>query len=935
MMRPMGAIQTRRWWVPELVQTSAMDCGPAALTCLLEGFYIPASYGRLREACQTTVDGTSIDVMEDVARQLGLDAEQVMLPPNDLWIPEAKALPALVVVQQASGLLHFVIVWRRVGRWLQLMDPGVGRRWVNQDQFTRELHLHSLPVETTEWYTWATSNEAVDILLARLRRLGGSEVDATRLVRQATDEGTWQAMAGLDAAVRMVERLTSAKSLPKGKQAIRLLESLSPQTLAQPVNSCLAIPAHYWAVTQANIQGDVSRLILRGAVLLRIRGRSSEAGPSTTKTIPGAELAPELAAALREKPVHPVRKLLDLMRSEGALTPLALLGAIGLGVGAVLIESILFRGLFELATVFAVASQRLFALGALVSFLLLLWACELPILSESLRLGRHLETRLRVALLQKLPTLHDRYLHSRPISDMADRSHSLALVRGLPALAVHIVQSCWEIVFTLVGIGLIAPHSLPLAVLLVGLSLGLALLAQRPMREGDLRLRGHAAALYGFSLDVLRGNAPIQIHAAERAIRREHEGLLAEWVRASRRLLNLSLIVHSSLSLIATGLIGVLILHHLQTVGMTGSLLLLVYWAIKLPALGKGLATMALQYPAHHNIVMRLLEPLNAPSETATASQRDPTDSSESRTKQNDLVPKIRPLSGVAIEFRDITVVAAGHTILHDLTLHIQPGEHVAIVGPSGSGKSSALGLLLGWHRAATGTVLVDREPLTAVRLCTLRRATAWVDPSIQLWNRTLLENISYSHTTGHLSELGDLLERTDLTNVIAHLPNGLQSSLGEGGAHLSGGEGQRIRLARAMWQSAVRLVLLDEPFRGLDRERRHRHLDQARASWKDATLLCVTHDVAETQTFDRVLVMENGGIVEDGAPEHLAATPTSRYRTLLDAEMTARHALWSGAQWRHLRLDRGQIQESPPPSETSSTWSSAPTTVWRAGSHA
>ena len=65
---------------PEVVQTSAMDCGPAALKCLLEGFGISVSYGRLREACQTDVDGTSIDTMEEVACQLGLDAEQVMIP---------------------------------------------------------------------------------------------------------------------------------------------------------------------------------------------------------------------------------------------------------------------------------------------------------------------------------------------------------------------------------------------------------------------------------------------------------------------------------------------------------------------------------------------------------------------------------------------------------------------------------------------------------------------------------------------------------------------------------------------------------------------------------------------------------------------------------------------------------------------------------------
>ena len=120
----------RRWLVPEVVQTSAMDCGPAALKCLLEGFHIPVSYGRLREACQTNVDGTSIDMLEEVANQLGVDAEQVMIPVDHIFLSEAAVLPAMVVVRQADGATHFVVIWRRHGSWLQVMDPAIGRRWV-------------------------------------------------------------------------------------------------------------------------------------------------------------------------------------------------------------------------------------------------------------------------------------------------------------------------------------------------------------------------------------------------------------------------------------------------------------------------------------------------------------------------------------------------------------------------------------------------------------------------------------------------------------------------------------------------------------------------------------------------------------------------------------------------------------------------------------
>ena len=99
-----------------------MDCGPASLRCLLSGFGIPLSYGRLREACQTDIDGTSIDAIEETAVLLGLDAEQIMLPADHMLLPEADALPAVVVVRQPNGNTHFVVAWRRFGPFIQVMD---------------------------------------------------------------------------------------------------------------------------------------------------------------------------------------------------------------------------------------------------------------------------------------------------------------------------------------------------------------------------------------------------------------------------------------------------------------------------------------------------------------------------------------------------------------------------------------------------------------------------------------------------------------------------------------------------------------------------------------------------------------------------------------------------------------------------------------------
>src|SRR5262249_45988368 len=124
-------------------------------------------------------------------------------------------------------------------------------------------------------------------------------------------------------------------------------------------------------------------------------------------------------------------------------------------------------------------------------------------------------------------------------------------------------------------------------------------------------------------------------------------------------------------------------------------------------------------------------------------------------------------------------------------------------------------------------------------------------------------------------------------------------------------GEGQRVRLARAMLRAGVRLVILDEPFRGLDRERRRDLLARGRRLWRNATLMCITHDVSDTMGFGRVLVLEGGRVVENGVPAMLAQNPASRYRELLMAEEAVREGLWSGPTWRRLQLERGQLREA------------------------
>jgi ATP-binding cassette subfamily B protein len=257
-----------------------------------------------------------------------------------------------------------------------------------------------------------------------------------------------------------------------------------------------------------------------------------------------------------------------------------------------------------------------------------------------------------------------------------------------------------------------------------------------------------------------------------------------------------------------------------------------------------------------------------------------------------------------------VQVRAGGHTILDNIDLDIRAGAHVAIVGSSGAGKSSLAGILLGWHRPASGHVLIDGWPLDPERLERLRRETAWVDPSVQLWNRALLDNLHYGASAAASPPLDRVIEAADLHHLLEALPEGLQTPLGEGGALVSGGEGQRVRLARGLLRPGVRLVILDEPFRGLDRQWRRALLACTRRWWPGVTLLCITHDVGETQGFDRVLVVHGGQIVEDGPPAHLAARPDSRYQALLEAEREVQQRLWSSDLWRRLRLEAARLVE-------------------------
>jgi ABC-type bacteriocin/lantibiotic exporter with double-glycine peptidase domain len=903
----------RRFFVPEVVQTSAMDCGPAVLKSLLEGFGIPVDYGRLREACQTGVDGTSIDALGKVAGQLGLAADEVMLPVNHVLLAEADALPAILVVRLPSGNTHFVLVWRRHGPVVQVMDPAVGRRWITRSHLLQEIYAHTQRVPAAGWREWAVSDDFCRPLGRRLRNLGLGRSGAALLIETASAAPGWRPLALLDAATRFVDALVRAGALRRGAQAGGALHALLGAAQGETPKEGRSIPDAYWSVLPAPRGPDGEEQVrLVGAVLVRVRGRFPTGTNPDGATV---TLSPELRAALTGPPSQPGRRLLQLLGGNGFLAPLVFTVGLAVTGGSVVLEAVLLRGAIQIGRDLRLVEQRLQAVGYLLVFVGALLLLELWVAGGLARLGRRLEARLRLAFLEKIPRLHDRYCESRPRSDMAERSHAIHKIRLLPRHAGKFVRAAIALGITAAAIAWMDPASAPLAILAAVVAVGLPV-ACTPLLAGlDLRVRTHTGALSHFYLDVLLGLAAVRAHGADRAVRREHESLLVEWARASRRLLGWVVVIEGLQSLAGFGLAGWLLLRHAGLVSEAGGMLLLAYWALNLPVLGGELALLVRQYPIHRNVTLRLLEPLGAPEERIEHRAKVREILNGQAQPPSKSAPHVSssthdPTPGVDITFNCVTICAGGHTILKDIDSHVEAGSQVAIVGASGAGKSTLVGILLGWHRAAAGQVLIDGEPLDAARLERLRNETAWVDPAVQLWNRSLIRNILYG-VASSARAIGDVLHEGALVELLPRLPDGLQTRLGEGGGLLSGGEGQRVRFGRALVRAGVRLVILDEPYRGLDRETRRELLRRARRHWQGATLVCITHDVGETRDFERVLVIEAGHVVEDGSPRLLAADPRSRYRALLEAEEAVRAELWSSAIWQRLRLEERHLIDS------------------------
>ncbi|MHA4946662.1 thiol reductant ABC exporter subunit CydD [Micromonospora sp. SD19] len=220
------------------------------------------------------------------------------------------------------------------------------------------------------------------------------------------------------------------------------------------------------------------------------------------------------------------------------------------------------------------------------------------------------------------------------------------------------------------------------------------------------------------------------------------------------------------------------------------------------------------------------------------------------------------PDARAEIRFEAVTVAYERTTALRDVTLTIRPGERIAIIGPSGAGKSTLLGLLLGFVAPTSGRITVDGVDLATVDTDAWRRQLAWVPQRAHLFAASLADNIRLGAADTPADVLAAAVHDAALDDVVAGLPDGLDTVLGERGHGLSSGQRQRVALARAFLRAAP-VVLLDEPTARLDTAAEAVVLDATRRLVAGRTAVLVAHRPALLADADRILRVEDGRVTE------------------------------------------------------------------------
>lgn len=241
-------------------------------------------------------------------------------------------------------------------------------------------------------------------------------------------------------------------------------------------------------------------------------------------------------------------------------------------------------------------------------------------------------------------------------------------------------------------------------------------------------------------------------------------------------------------------------------------------------------------------------------------------------------VPLSISKENASIEFRNVNFgYQNSKPILNDLSFIVPPGKKVAIVGGSGSGKSTIIRLLFRFFEPASGEILIGGKNIKDVDIDSLRKCMAVVPQDSVLFHDTIMYNLHYGDMSKSESEVIEASKLAELHNSVSKLPNGYSTQVGERGLMISGGEKQRVSIARAILKDSP-ILIFDEATSSLDSITEQNILKALRRATKDKTSVCIAHRLSTIKDADEILILRNGKVVERGSHQWLMDNGASEY---------------------------------------------------------
>jgi len=471
-----------------------------------------------------------------------------------------------------------------------------------------------------------------------------------------------------------------------------------------------------------------------------------------------------------------------------------------------------------------------------------------------------------------------RHLTGHAPSYFADRLPGMLASRiSATANAVYTVENtffwnvlppCLAVIGSIAVLGSVSPV---MALVLVAISAGLALLIVRLGERGrplHHAYAAEAAAVDGEMVDVINNMPLVRAFGATLRERERFSGRVDDEMRSrgrSLRYLEKLRLVHAiSTAILTAGLLAWAILLWQQHQASTGDVVMICTLGFTILHGTRDLAVALVDSVQH---VARVGE--------AVATLLLPHEMEEGATHG------VLPAPRGEVEFRNVGFAYPdGSAVLQNFNLRIQPGTRLGLVGRSGSGKSTALGLLQRLRTPQQGLILIDGQDISGLKQESLSDVLSVVPQDVMLFCRSVRENIRYGRPEASEEEVRAALEAAGCREFVDALPQGWDTPVGDRGVRLSGGQRQRLAIARAFLRNAP-VLLLDEATSALDSESEaavQRALDRLMVG---RTVIAVAHRLSTLRDFDRIVVMHNGRIVQDGAPSELERRQ-GPYRDLL-----------------------------------------------------